>query len=141
VIVGDAGVGKSAVLERAIAEAEGRGFATFFFAGTAARSAVPFSGLHAIVRCHANLLPQLVAFDRTALERAREGRPDATDTGAVAGALVALAHAVAPARPLLFAIDDMHRLDRHSMESLSEIGRIAFDDRLRILATTRDVHF
>jgi DNA-binding CsgD family transcriptional regulator len=141
VLVGDAGIGKSALLGRAMSDAEGRGFATFLVAGTTAYPSVPFSGLHAILRRHWDVLPQLDANARQAIVCACEREEKTIDASAMGWALLAVARAVAPGQPLLFAVDDMHRLDQPSVDALGEIGRVAVDDSVRIIATTRDVHF
>jgi DNA-binding CsgD family transcriptional regulator len=141
VIVGDAGIGKTALLGRAAADAKTRRCATFFVAGTTARMTVPFSGLHAIVRRHWDAAQTLEPAQRETLEQTCDGRAAADDAAAIASALVALGRAAASGQPVLFAVDDMHRLDRSSVDVISEIGRVAADDTLRVVASTRDVHF
>jgi DNA-binding CsgD family transcriptional regulator len=141
VIVGDAGIGKTSLLRRVASDASAREFTTVVVSGSSARTRVPFSGLHTVLRRHLANLDALTAAEQTSIQQACDpSHAGGTDPGAVAWALLALVRATT-SQPVLVAIDDMHRLDRASLEVLGEIGRLAAGDAVVTVATVRDIRF
>ena len=116
-LVGEAGIGKTALLEDAVLHAEG--MQILRARGIESEAAVPFAGLLELVR------PALRALDRVpdpqaaALERALALRPGgAADRFAVGAATLSLLAAFAEDAPVLAIVDDAQWLDSPSAEAL-----------------------
>ena len=121
VLRGDPGVGKTALLEWAVASADG--FLVLHAAGTVAEADVPFAGLDAILRPVLGLLDGIPPMQARALRGALaidEAEPNGL--AAYAGTL-SLLSAAAERGPLLVAIDDAQWLDRASAQALTFAAR------------------
>jgi len=135
VVVGDAGLGKTALLE------EGRALATDMRVlgsiGVESESEIPFASLHALFRPMLDLLPRIPPVQARALAAAlalEEGEPDVLTVGA--GTLSLLVEATAGS-PVLVAVDDAHWLDRASAEALAFAARRLIGEEFAMLATLR----
>ena len=135
VVVGDAGLGKTALLE------EGRALATDMRVlgsiGVESESEIPFASLHALFRPMLDLLPRIPTVQARALAAAlalEEGEPDVLTVGA--GTLSLLVEATAES-PVLVAVDDAHWLDRASAEALAFAARRLIGEEFAMLATLR----
>jgi DNA-binding CsgD family transcriptional regulator len=135
-VVGEPGIGKSALLDEAVRMA--RGFRTLETRPVESEAMLPFAGLHALLR------PVLDAIDRippaqartlaTAL-RLREGEaPDRFTVGA--GTLSLLAE-VAEDAPLLVVVDDAHWLDQASADALAFATRRFAAEEVAVLVASR----
>jgi DNA-binding CsgD family transcriptional regulator len=117
VLYGEPGIGKTSLLEYAVAEATE--MRLLRVTGLEAASDLPFAGLGALLRPALELLPRVPETQRAALSAAlglapaEEVRPLAT----AAGTLSLLA-ALAEEEPVLCVVDDAHWVDRESMDAL-----------------------
>ena len=135
VIVGEPGVGKTALLEHAIARADG--MAVLRARGAEPEIDVPFGGLLALLRPALGRLdalpgPQAAAL-RTALALERGGERDRFAIGAATLSLLA-AHA--ERQPVLVVVDDAHWLDEPSLAAVTfAAGRLLADAAAVLIAS------
>jgi DNA-binding CsgD family transcriptional regulator len=133
VVRGPAGVGKTALLEAAVAP----DFRVLRAEGVEAESELAFAGLHQLLRPLTWLLERLPDAQRAALE-AMFGVGEVSDRFAVAaGALGVLAEA-AEERPLLCVVDDLQWLDRPSVEAIGFVARRLNAEPIALLLAMRD---
>ena len=122
VLRGDAGIGKTALLQHALARAEGMRVLTG--AGVEAESELPFAGLHQLlwpILERAGELPDVQAAAlRSAFGLSAER---VEDRFLVSVAVLGLLTAVADDEPLLCVVDDAHWLDGASAEALVFVAR------------------
>ncbi|MFJ3582195.1 BREX system ATP-binding domain-containing protein [Streptomyces sp. NPDC090127] len=135
---GEAGIGKTALLEWAEARARERGFAVLRAVGAEAEAELPFGALHQILWPLLERSRALAPRQREALECAlglREGLPPGGFmVGAAALALLAEA---ARARPLLLLVDDLHWVDSSSAAVFAFLHRRVGELPLAIVSATR----
>jgi DNA-binding CsgD family transcriptional regulator len=135
VVVGEAGLGKTALLQEACSQApEMRVLAA---TGVESEAELPYSSLHELLRGVLDLLPRIPASQSRALAAAlalEAGHPDALAVGA--GTLSLLVEATADA-PVLVALDDAHWLDRASADAIVFATRRLIGENLALLATVR----
>ncbi|MFI7067522.1 AAA family ATPase [Kribbella sp. NPDC050124] len=137
VVRGEAGIGKSALLEYLVEQAEGCRVARA--AGVESEMEIPYAGLHQLC---APLLPRnddLPRPQRDALAVAfgREfGGPP--DRFLVSAAILSLLSAVSDSSPLLCVIDDAQWLDQASVQTLTFVGRRLFADRIGMVFAVRE---
>src|SRR3954468_3015750 len=115
VVVGEPGIGKTALLGAAAAAAPGR---LLRATGIEAESELPFAGLHELLRPVLALTDALVPRQAEALRSALEG--GATDRFAVSAAVLSL---LAEAAPVLAVVDDAQWLDAASADALAFAAR------------------
>ncbi|MFG2953399.1 LuxR C-terminal-related transcriptional regulator [Streptomyces sp. NPDC048291] len=137
VLKGDAGVGKSRLLEYAAGSAGD--LAVVRLVGVEAETRLGYGALHRLLRPFLGRLPALPHRQRDALSAAfglTEASP--SDRHLVGlGALTLLSDAAA-ATPMLCLVDDVHWLDRESAETLAFMGRRLYADCLGLLFAGRD---
>jgi DNA-binding CsgD family transcriptional regulator len=136
VFEGDAGIGKTALLDYAAASASG--MTVLRSAGVEAESDLAFAGLHALLRPLFGYLGQIPDAHAAALSSAI-GLADAPDPGRLlisAGVLSLLAEA-AEKEPLLCLIDDVHWMDRPSLDALMFAARRLEADAIAMIFATR----
>ncbi|QDQ15191.1 helix-turn-helix transcriptional regulator [Streptomyces spectabilis] len=137
-LTGDAGVGKTALLDAAAAHAHGTGMRTLRTSGVEFESTVGFAGLHQVLRPLLAGLEQLTDAYRRALSIAL-----GLDAGAppgqllVSNAALALLSLAAAERPLLVIVDDLPWLDRASAVVLGFAARRLADSRVGLLGAYR----
>jgi DNA-binding CsgD family transcriptional regulator len=136
VLSGEPGVGKTALLEHAVARAEGMG--VLRARGVEAEAGVPFGGLLALLRPVLGALdaipgPQAAAL-RAALALEAGGERDRFAIGAATLSLLA---ASADRRPLLVAVDDAQWLDEPSLAALRFAAGRLLADAVAVLVATR----
>ncbi len=138
-LVGEPGIGKTALLEYAVLHAEG--MQILRARGIESEAAVPFAGLLELVR------PALRALDRVpdpqaaALERALALRPGgAADRFAVGAATLSLLAAFAEDSPVLAIVDDAQWLDSPSAEALLFALRRLLADPVAVVLAVRAGH-
>jgi len=138
VLVGDAGMGKTRLLEYAVERA--RPFRHLVIAGVEAEADLGYGALHRLLRPVLLQRDQLPLPQRAALESAfgLEGGepPDRFLVGL--GCLRLLAN-VATERGLLCVIDDAQWIDRESLEALSFVARRLQADGIALLFGIRDL--
>ncbi|ADJ48208.1 LuxR family transcriptional regulator [Amycolatopsis mediterranei S699] len=127
---GDAGVGKTALLDAAAGYARARGVRVLSASGAEFEAGIAFAGLH-------QLLSPLVPDDGAAKPLAvalgmREGPPPSR-----AQVTDAVVEVLAAAQPVLVTVDDLHWLDRPSAMVLTDVVRRRSPRRAGFLVTVR----
>ena len=137
IVRGEAGIGKSALLEYLVGQADGCRVARA--AGVEAEMELPFAGLHQLCAPMLNLSDHLPRPQRDALAVAFGlefgGPPDRFLVGAAA---LSLLSAASDSRPLLCVIDDAQWLDHASAQALTFVGRRLFADRIGLVFAVRE---
>jgi DNA-binding CsgD family transcriptional regulator len=128
VLRGEAGIGKSALLEHAVARGGRYGMRVLGTAGVQAEVHVPFAGLHRLLR---------TAPDRGGSAAALLHDPDTLPYRAAMALLDLLSEGSADT-PLLVAVEDAHWLDEASWEAAAFIARRLESDRVAMVLTARD---
>src|SRR5262245_55107920 len=122
VVRGVAGVGKTALLDRAAAGADG--FTVLRADGIEAEAELAFAGLHQLLRPLAGLHERLAPAQRGALEVAFGLVPgEGGDRFLAAAAALDLLAEAAEERPMLCVVDDLQWLDRPSVDALVFVAR------------------
>jgi DNA-binding CsgD family transcriptional regulator len=134
---GEAGIGKTALIEYAVARAEG--LCVLRAAGTELESELAFSALHQLLRPIVGLVEALAPPQARALRTALK-LEDGTgvDRFGVYAATLELLATAAEAEPLLCVVDDCQWLDRASAEALSFVARRLDEDRIGLLLAQRE---
>src|SRR4051795_1169924 len=134
---GEAGGGKTALLRRCAAQADG--FRVAQIAGIESEMELPFAGLHQLCAPMLGRLGALHEPQRVALGVAlglESGEPP--DRFLVALATLRLLAEVATERPLLGVVDDAHWLDAASAQVLGFVARRLLADSVAIVFAVRD---
>ena len=137
VVRGDAGIGKTVLLEWAAGQAHDMQLARV--AGAQAEIGMGFAGLHRLLVPFLGGLPGLPGPQRQALESAFGlAAGPAPDRFLVGLAALTLLTDAAAARPVLCLVDDAQWLDQVSVEMLGFIARRLYADRVGMLFTVRE---
>jgi DNA-binding CsgD family transcriptional regulator len=135
---GEAGIGKSALLNHAGMRARALGMRTLATAGVESEAELAFAGLHQLLRPALDLIERLPGPQRRALEAAfgisGEFEPDPFLVALAAYQLVCEA---ADLSPLVLIADDAHWLDRSSLGVLSFIARRLETEPIALVAAVR----
>ena len=137
-ISGDAGVGKSVLIDAAAAYAASIGFTVVRATGAQFEANVSFAGLHQVLYPLLNNLDQLDELQRRALESAfglRQGA--APDRMTISHAALELLVRSAASAAVLIVVDDMPWLDQVSAMILGFVARRAAGTRIGFLAAAR----
>ncbi|MEN3306397.1 MAG: hypothetical protein V7603_2599 [Micromonosporaceae bacterium] len=126
VIVGEAGMGKSALWRHGVAGARERGYRVLSCRPAAPAAAMPFAGLIELLDVATDAFGQLPAPQRRVLEVAllrveADGSPPAAQ--AVGIAVLTLVRWLVDAGPVLIAVDDAQRLDPATAAVLGYLAR------------------
>lgn len=137
VLSGDAGVGKSRLLEYAAESAQD--LSVVRLVGVEAETRLGYGALHRLLRPYLGRLPSLPQRQRDALSAAF-GLTDTepSDRYLVGLAALTLLSDAAMAAPMLFLVDDVQWLDRESAETLAFVGRRLYADCLGLLFAGRE---
>jgi DNA-binding CsgD family transcriptional regulator len=140
-LLGEQGIGKTALLEHAVARAREAGALVLRVTGAESESQVPFSGLHWLLK---PVLPEIASLperEATALGSALalEPQPAANDRLVAGIALLSLLGHVSERSAVLLVIDNAHVLDRSSQDILAFAGRRLSSERVAILAAAQGV--
>ena len=137
-VVGEPGIGKSALLDRARRLALGSGCRTLGTAGVEAEAELAFAGLHQLLVPIFDLVDSLPRPQRRALE-AVFGVSDepVPDLFRVAMAAFRLLTRAAEAAPVVVLADDAHWLDQPSVRVLAFIARRLEPEPIVLLAAVR----
>jgi DNA-binding CsgD family transcriptional regulator len=140
VISGEAGIGKSALMECIASTAAAQADTAVLRArGIEAESAIPFAGLADLLRPVEHLLGKLPEPQAAALAGALAlGPPTAGDRFAVAAATLGLLSVAAEVGSLLCVVDDAHWLDPSSVEVLVFAARRMRAEGSVMVFTVRD---
>ncbi len=137
VLTGEAGIGKTSLLEQAVELAEG--MTVLRAAGSVTERDVPFAGLHQLLLPVAPTIDGLGTPHASVLHVALGLRPGGGgDRFAVGAACLALLTRLAERRAVLLVVDDVHLWDRASVEALAFVGRRLLADQIGLLAASRD---
>jgi len=135
---GDAGVGKTVLLDAAAGQAHGAGARVVRAAGVEFESTISFAGLHQVLQPLLAGLDRLTDPYRTALSVALgldQGAP--SDQLLVSNAALTLLVQAAADRPLLVIVDDLPWLDRASAVVLGFVARRLAGSRVGFLGAYR----
>jgi DNA-binding CsgD family transcriptional regulator len=136
-LVGEAGIGKSVLLDAA--EAAAGPMRVLRARGVEAEGAVAFGGLLELLRPALGTLPRIPSPQAAALETALALRPGGRyDRFAVGAATLSLLAAYAEEAPLLVLIDDAQWLDAASGEALLFAFRRLVADPIAVVVAVRD---
>ncbi|MCW2984376.1 MAG: LuxR family transcriptional regulator, partial [Conexibacter sp.] len=137
ILRGQAGIGKTALLEHAIRSTPD--FALLQAAGVESEMELPFAALHQLGAPIDDVLDRLPAAQREALEITFGVRAGAApDRFLVALATLSLFSEAAQDRPLLCVIDDAHWLDRASAQVLGFVARRLRAEPVVLLLAARE---
>ena len=136
VVRGEAGVGKSSLLDATRRSATDRGLATLMTAGFQSEAHVAFAGLHRLLRPVLGSLARLPAPQRGAIQAAFGLQEAAApDLFLIALASLDLLSEMAAATPLLLVIDDAQLLDVATCNVLMFVARrLEFEPIVMLLA-------
>lgn len=135
-LVGDAGIGKSALLDDAASRAAGMN--VLRARGVSSEARIPFAALFELLRPALDHLDQVPRPQREALEGALALRPaSAQDRFAVGAATLTLLAAYAEDVPLLVLVDDAHWIDGSTAGALLFAIRRLVADAVAVVLTVR----
>src|SRR5690349_14016322 len=138
VVRGEAGIGKSALLQRARRRAEAKGARSLATIGVESEAELAFAGLHQLLRPVVGALPQLPEPQRRTLEAALGLGVDLEpDPYRVALAAFHLICEVADSTPLVLIVDDAQWLDRSTLSVIAFIGRRLEGEHVALVAAIR----
>ena len=136
---GEPGVGKSALVAEAVAAAAVAGVRVITTTGVDAEQNLPYAGLHQLLYPLRAGLDTLPAPQRTALNTAL-GRAEGDEPSTFLAGLATLTLLVEAAvdRPLLVVVEDVHWIDRASVDVLAFVARRIETEPVALLVTIRD---
>ncbi|MGR0220879.1 LuxR C-terminal-related transcriptional regulator [Agromyces sp. ZXT2-6] len=135
-VVGEPGVGKTALLDAAVAGA--RGIRVLRSDGYEAESAMPYAAVQRLGAPLAEHLDRVPARQAAALRIAAgvdEGEPP--DRFLVGLGLLSLLAAAGDAEPIAWVVDDAHLVDAESLEVLAFVARRLAAERVALLLSSR----
>jgi DNA-binding CsgD family transcriptional regulator len=139
VLRGEAGIGKSVLLDAARGAAHERDFTVLSTAGVEAESALPYAGLQRLLLPLLGRVDALPAPQRSVLLAALGAEDhEGGDLFLVALAALGLLTRAAADGPLLVLIDDLHWLDDASHDVVTFIARRVDADPIVLVAASRD---
>ena len=137
-VVGEPGIGKTALLQEAAADALTLGFTLLTAAGVEFEADLTFSGLHQLLLPVNRYISRLPTAQQRVLEAALGQSNAATpDNLQVATATLALLERAAAATPLLAVVDDFHWLDRASARVIAVVARRLGQAKVALLCAVR----
>ena len=139
VLRGEAGIGKSSLLQTALREAQARDLRVLRTAGVETESGLAFAGLHRLLHPVQDALDALEPLHRSALRAALGiGEEPAADPYLIGFATLALLSACAAERPVVVVADDLHWLDAASRDAILFMARRVAAEPIVVLAALRD---
>jgi DNA-binding CsgD family transcriptional regulator len=136
VLRGEAGVGKSALLDYVAERADG--CRVVRVAGVQSEMELAYAGLHQLCAAMIDRVTELPGPQREALRAAFGYQQDATpEPFAVAIAALNLLSDAAEAQPLVCLIDDAHWLDRSSAQALAFVARRLHAEQIAVVFAVR----
>src|SRR6202521_6110930 len=138
VVRGEAGIGKSALLQRVRRRAEAQGVRPLVTGGVESEAELAFAGLHQLLRPVIGALAQLPGSQRQTLEAALGLGVDLEpDSFRIAVAAFQLICEVADSVPLVLIVDDAQWLDRSTLSVIAFIGRRLEAEHVALVAAIR----
>ena len=139
VLRGEAGVGKSSLLDASVGYAQRRGFRILRSAGIQSEANLPFAGLHQLLRPVFSGIDVLAEPQRQALLSAfGMSQGTSPDVFLIALATLNLLADAASTRPLLVLADDAQFIDRPTCDVLVFVARRLESDPIVLLSAVRD---
>lgn len=140
VISGEAGIGKTALLDHAKQRAKERHIAVLNMTGVLAEVHLPFAALEQALRPLSKQIAGLIPRQRSALASALGMQDDAgaPDIFLVALATLILLTESATGKPILLVADDVQWLDRETYDVLAFISRRLSSDSVLLVVAMRD---
>jgi DNA-binding CsgD family transcriptional regulator len=136
-LVGEPGIGKTALLEHAAVSADG--MRVLRARGIESEAEIPFAGLAELLRPTLGTIDRIPAPQATALSGALAlGPAHPQDRFAIGAATLSLLSASAEEAPLALLVDDAHSLDRSSAEALLFAARRLLADPIALVLTVRE---
>jgi DNA-binding CsgD family transcriptional regulator len=136
-LVGEPGIGKTALLDDAARRATG--MRLLRARGMQSEAQIPFASLLELIRPALGALAQIPGPQAAALERALALRPGAAEERfAIGAATLSLLAAYAEPRPLLILVDDAQWLDASSAQALLFAVRRLIADPIAVLIAARE---
>ena len=140
-IQGEAGIGKTALLREARRHAEERGMKALATTGLQAEAALPFAGLHQLLRPLLAGVDGLPGPQRDAMRVAFGISPGSPPDLYLLGlATLTLLSEAAERTPLLLLVDDSQWLDRSTSDVIAFVERRLEADPIVLLIAVRDGH-
>ncbi len=138
-VVGEAGMGKSALLADAAERARAAGMRVLSVTGRESESGLAFAGLHQLLRPVLSSVAGLPGRQARALLGALglDADPAAPDPLLTGVGLLTLLSDLSERSPVLLVVDDAHWLDRSSLEALAFAGSRLDAERLVMLLGAR----
>jgi hypothetical protein len=137
VLRGEAGIGKTALLEQAASRAEG--ISILRALGVEAEAELPYSALHEVLRPILHLVDELPEPQTVALKAAFALAPtERVDRFSIYMATLSLLAAAAYEEAVLCLVDDAQWLDQASAEALAFAARRIHDEAMLMLFGARD---
>jgi len=134
---GDAGVGKTALLDAAAAQAAASGMHVLRACGVEFEAEIPFASLHQMLYPVREHIDRLTSQQRDVLDEVLGLAPGKSPLALVAAAVLALLAEVAAERPVLTLIDDLPWIDEASMTVLGFMARRIGSEPVVLLAAAR----
>jgi DNA-binding CsgD family transcriptional regulator len=139
VVAGDAGIGKSALLNAAADLGRRAGLRVLRTTGIEAEAQLPFAGLHQLLRPVLSTTGVLPASQRSALAAAlgSAGEEERAEPFLIALASLNLLAELAAGQPVLIVADDVHWLDRPTQDVLTFLARRVSADPIVLIGSVR----
>ncbi len=138
-LVGEPGIGKTALVEHAARAAEGMHMRVLRARGVESEAVIPFAGLADLLRPLLGAIERVPAPQAAALSGALALGPAGTrDRFATGAATLSLLSACAEDAPIAVLVDDAHWLDRPSAEALLFAARRLLADPVAIVLAVRE---
>ncbi|MDF3292827.1 ATP-binding protein [Streptomyces silvisoli] len=139
VLRGEPGIGKTALLDHAVATGAAAGMRVIRAAGVEYEAELPYAALHLLLGTGLDRLSALPQPQRQALEGAFGLAPPAVTDRLLTGlAVLSLLSELAEERPLLCVVDDAQWLDRASADALLLAARRLQAEPVALLLAARD---
>jgi DNA-binding CsgD family transcriptional regulator len=136
-LVGEAGIGKTSLLEYAAARAEG--MQVLRARGVESEADVPFAGLAELLRPALTAIDRIPELQAQALSGALALAPaSALDRFAIGAATLSLLSAYSDDAPVALLVDDAHNLDGSSADALLFAARRLVADPIALVFTVRE---
>jgi DNA-binding NarL/FixJ family response regulator len=136
VLRGEAGIGKTALLEYAIERAEG--FRVLRALGVESEAELAYAGVQQLLRPVMDAVSELPPPQARALKTALAIEDGAQERLAISLAILSLLAAAADQQPLLCVVDDAHWLDQASAEALTFVARRLQAEEVVMLFAVRE---
>ena len=139
VVLGEAGIGKTAILDAVSEYARSIGMLVLSTTGRESETNLPFAAIHALLRPIMDSVSGLSERQRSALRAAvgMESRMAEEDGLVIAKAVLTLLSDVAHRRPLLIVADDAHWIDSDTVDLLNFVGHRVDSESIIIVFSAR----